>query len=805
MLRNYLKIALRSLWKNRGYTAINLVGLGVAFCISVFLLLTAYVHLTYDSFHEDGDRIFQLYLAANDPERPTKSGTFPLPMGPALTADFPELDATARVQIGRKTLVEANGKYVDKLINYTDPGFLKLFSFPLLSGNRDVVLRELGSVVISENMAHDLFGGVNPVGKRLRLGSDGAQRDFIVTGVLADVPDNSSVRFDALVRIEDAPGYAAGKTKWEDRSLQVFLKVPPQLSQSTLETRLKAFTQKYFQTDIDELKKKKAQPDAKGDLFAVRLQALANVHFNREMSDNKGTPVAVIYVLMGMAFFILSIASINFINLSIARSFTRAREVGVRKSLGALKGSLFLQIWSESGLVCLLGFVLGAVLANGLLPAFNAQFGAKLKLATMLQPGFIGMSLAVVGLVTLVAGGYPAWQMARFNTIEVLKGKLTTQRPGAMRNALIVTQFALSCLLACCTIIAFQQVGYLRSSPLGFDKEQVISIPVGNQVDGRQVLNRLRNRLANDPTVLAVTGTGINLGRGKDRVSSRSTIGFTHKGKPLSTDGLLIDYDYLKTLNIKILAGRDFNRAYAADSSRRIIVTQSLARQMGVANPVGTLLGDDTDKLQIIGVVPDFRLYSVAERANPIMLYLSNNEPIRYVFVRVAPQSLAGAMEKLKKTWAEVAPQAEFMGSFLDENVDAWYQDEEQLSQVLSLAAGIAIVLSCIGLFAIALLMIEQRTKEIGVRKVLGASIPGLVLLLSRDFVKLVLIALAIAVPLAWFGMDSWLANYAHRVVISPWVFVGVGLSAMLIALLTVSFHSIKAALMDPVKSLRSD
>lgn len=805
MFTNYLKIAFRSLWKNRGYTAINVVGLGVAFCISVFLLLTAYVHLTYDSFHEDGDRIFQLYLAANDPDRPVKSATLPLPIGPALNADFPELDAAARVQIGRKTLVEANGKYVDKLINYTDPDFLKLFSFPLVSGNREVVLRELGSVVISENMAHDLFGAANPVGKRLRLGSDGEQHDFIVTGVLADVPDNSSLRFDALVRIEDSPGYAASKTKWQDRALQMFLKVPPQLSQATLETRLKAFTQKYFQSDIDELKKKKAQPDAHGDLFAIRLQALADMHFSRGMNDNKGTPVAVIYVLLGMAGFILAIASINFINLSIARSFTRAREVGVRKSLGALKSSLFFQIWSESGLVCLLGFVLGIVLANGLLPAFNAQFGAKLRLDSMLQPGFIGLMLAVVAVVTLVAGGYPAAQMARFNTIEVLKGRVTAKRPGALRNALIVTQFALSCLLACCTIIAFQQVGYLRSSPLGFDKEQVISIPVGNQVDGHQVLSRLRNQLANDPAVLAVTGTGVNLGRGKDRVSSRSTIGFTHKGKQISADGLPIDYDYLKTLNIKLLAGRDFSPAYAADSSNRVLITQRLAQQMGVANPVGTLLGDEADKLQIIGVVPDFQLYSVAEQANPIMLYLSNNEPIRYVFVRVSPQSLSGAMEKLKKTWAEVAPQSEFMGSFLDENVDAWYQNEEQLSQMLSLAAGIAMLLSCIGLFAIALLMIEQRTKEIGVRKVLGASVGSVVVLLSREFVKLILLALLIAVPLAWFGMDAWLANYARRVAISPWVFVSVGLSATLIALLTVSFQSIKAALMDPVKSLRSE
>ena len=809
MLRNYLKIALRNIWRSKGYAAINVLGLATAFCICVFLLLTAYLHLTYDSFHKDGDRIFQTYFFSNEPEKPIKTGGMPLPLTPALKADYPELEGVTRVMAGRKSLVEVNGTYYDKLINFTDPDFLNVFSFPLLSGNRTNALRELSSIVISENMANDVFGTINPVGKHLRVGNDGNKKDYIVTGVVADAPDNSSVRYDALVRIENAPNYQQSKDKWDDLTHNVFLKLPAQVNQAAFESRLKPFANKYFQNTIEELTEKKARPDQAGDLFAIRLQKLSDVHFNRDLSDNKGTPIAVIYVLLGMAFFILSIASINFINLSIARSFTRAREVGVRKSMGALKSGLFVQIWGESALICGVGFGVGSVLSFLLMPVFNAQFGAKLKLATALQPGFLGLSLVVIALVTLVAGGYPAWQMAKFNTVDVLKGKVTSKRPGGLRNALIVTQFALSCLLTCCTVIAFQQVGHMRQSPLGFDKEQVISLPVGSQSNGRQVLQRLRNKLANDPTVLAITGTSVNLGKGKDRVQSRSTAGFTNEGKKISTDILLVDYDYLKTLNIKLLAGRDFSRAYASDSTNRVIITQSMAKMMGKKNPVGMLLGDDDDttgtKSQIIGVVPDFQLYSVAESAKPITMHLSNSEPIHYVFVRVSPQSLAGSMDRLKKVWAEVAPQSPFIGSFLDENVDAWYQNEEQLSQVLSLASGVAILLSCIGLFAIALLIIEQRTKEIGVRKVLGASIPGIVLLLSRDFVKLVLIALFIAVPLAWFGMKAWLNNYSYRIDISPWVFVIVGFSAILIALLTVSFQSIKAALMNPVKSLRSE
>ena len=809
MLRNYFKIALRTLWKRKGYAAINVAGLSVAFCICVFLFLSAYLHLTFDSFHADGNRIFKTYLFSNDPDKAVRSGTVSLPIAPALKADHPEVEAIARIETGRKSLVEVKGNYFDKLVSMTDPDFLKIFSFPLIKGNRENALRDLSSIVISETMAKSVFGSEDPMGKPVQVGSNGNKKQYIVSGIIGDAPYNSSVQYDALVRIENSPGYQSNKDNWGAYSLAVYLKLPPQVDQATFEGRLKPFVQKYFQGSLEELKRKGARPDPNGDVFAVRLQKLSSVHFDREISDGKGTPAAAIYVLIGLAFFILLIACINFINLNIAQSFTRAREVGVRKSLGALKNQLFVQIWGESTLVCLVGFVVGLLLTYLLLPQFNAVFDARLRFDYLLQPGFIALIVSVFVLVTLVAGGYPAWRMAKFNAVEVLKGKLSIKRPGVLRNSLIVTQFALSSLLACCTIIAAQQVDFLRTRPLGFQKEQVISIPVGNQVNGRQVLQRLRNKLATDPTVLAITGTAVNLGRGKDKVSSRTSTGFTYKGKTISTDLLLVDYDYLKTLKIKLLAGREFNRSYSADSVNRVVVTESMARMLGETNPVGTFFRDDEDttgaKTQIIGVVSDFHLYSVASETKPITMHLSNSEPIRYIFVRVMPQSLAGSMDRLKQIWNEIAPQSEFMGSFLDENINAWYQSEETLSKLFSLASGVAILLSCLGLFAIALMVIEQRTKEIGIRKVMGASVPSLIVSLSQDFVKLVFIALLIAIPLAWFSMQMWLNNYTEHIQISPWVFVGVGVIAVLIALGTVSFHSIKAALVNPVKSLRSE
>lgn len=809
MIRNYLKIAFRTLWRSKSYATINVAGLAVAFCICLFLFLTAYLQLTYDSFHKDGDRIFQTYLVSNDPEKMVKSGTMSMPLMPALKADFPELEAATRFITIRKSLIEYKGNYFDKAVYLTDPDFFKLFSFPLLKGNPDNALRNLSNIVLSENTAKTIFGDQDPMGKAVLVSNDGKQKQYIVSGILGDAPSNSTIQYDALIRTENLPNYQDTKDQWYSNFLQVFVKLPAKISQETFEQRLKPFVAKYYAGALDDLKKKGAKPDERGDLFALRLQKIPNIHFDRNINDGRGAPIALVYVLLGIASFILLIACINFINLSIARSFTRAKEVGVRKSLGALKKQLFVQIWGESTLICFAGFAIGLLLAYLLLPTFNATFQSKLALDSMFQPGFIALIFGLFLVVTLVAGGYPAWQMARFNTVEVLKGKISLKRPGVLRNSLIVSQFSISTLLACCTIIALQQVDYLREQPLGFQQEQVISIPVGNQVDGRLVLQRLRSKLTGDPTVLSITGSGLNLGRGKDHVSSRIGYGFKYKGNDVSTDWLLVDYDYLKTLSIKLKAGRDFDRTYATDSTNRVIITESMAKAMGETNPVGKFLRDDTDTTasapQIIGVVPDFHLYSLADDQKPITMYLSNNEPIRYLFVRVAPQNLAASMNKLQRVWKEIAPQSEFIGSFLDENVDAWYQNEEMLSRIFSLASGIAILLSCIGLFAVALMVIEQRTKEIGIRKVLGASTPSIVIVLSKDFVKLILIALAIAIPLSWFGMQKWLDNYPYRIGISAWVFVLVGLAAILIALVTVSFHSIKAALMNPVKSLRAE
>ena len=806
MFKNYLKIAIRNLWKSKGYAFINITGLSVAFCISAFLFLTAYFQLSFDNFHQDKERVYATYFSSNDPEKAKASSSMPFPMTPALKAEFPEIEGIARVVNGSDVL-EYKGKYFDKQVMFTDPDFLKIFTFPLVKGTVETALQDLSSIIISENMAKAVFGQEDPMGKSLQVGLDANRKEYVVTGVLKDAPENSSIKYDAFVRTENSGGYNQSKEQWDAHSHRIYLKLAANVNQTAFENRLKSFTQKYFAGNISSLKKQGAKPDERGDIFAIRLQSLENLHFDSKISGGGAAPVALVYALIGIGFFILLIACINFINLNVARSFIRAREVGVRKSLGALKNQLFIQIWGEAAVICFFGFLTGIILAVLLLPSFNATFQSKLSLDYMLQPDKIALLTGLFLLVTLIAGGYPAWQMSKFNAVEVLKGRVTLKKPGVLRNSLIIAQFTLSSLLICCTIIAVQQVDHLRNQPLGFQKEEVISIPVGNKINGKKVLQRLRNELEGDPNVLAISGSGVNLGVGSDRSTSRSTIGFTYKEKEVLTDWLSIDYDYLKTLNIQLLAGREFNASYPSDSVDRVIITESMARMISEKDPVGKYFQTDTAgvKLQIIGLVPDFNLYSSKNERKPITMHLGGAESVNYIFVRVAPQSLSLAMDRLKSVWRKVAPETEFTGTFVDENTNSWYREEGHLSKVFSLASGIAIMLSCLGLFAIALIVMEQRTKEIGVRKVLGASIAGLVFVLSKDFVKLVLIAIVIATPLAWFFMQKWLDNYAYRIAINPLIFVFVGFSAILIAIATVGFQSIKAALMNPVKSLKSE
>ena len=567
--------------------------------------------------------------------------------------------------------------------------------------------------------------------------------------------------------------------------------------------KLEPFVEKYYPDQLEQLRADHPEVKQPSELMSINLTNINEVHF----SGDRGAPKLLVYALMSLGAFILLIACFNFVNLNMANSFERSREMGVRKTLGAYKGQLFMQLWGEAFLLYFIGFMLGLGLASQLIPAFNAQFGGSMEITALFQPTFLVIIFGVFLLVTLIAGGYPALKMANFNLVGVLKGKISTRRPGALRNGILVSQFAISSLLISISWIAGKQLDFLREVPIGFEKEQVISIPVGFQQDGRKILSRMRNELVNDPKIVSITGTGGNLGRGLDRVTVRSTVGFDYKQNQVSADWLLVDYDFLKTLQIPIIKGRDFDPAFATDTVNAFVVTESFVKAMGEPDPIGKYFGGEEAGLgnSIIGVIPDFNAYSPSEKAYPIAIHLSATERINYIFLKVKSDNPQLVMDHVASVWEKLTDNSLFNASFLDENLQAWYEGEIIMTTVFSIASVIAIFLSCLGLFAISLMVIELRTKEVGIRKVMGASVKSIVGMISIHFLKLVLLSLLIAIPLAWYAMQTWIENYEYRIRIDPLTFLGVGTMVAVVAVITVSFHTIRAAIVNPVESLKSE
>lgn len=804
MFKNYLKIAWRNIRRNKLHSFINIAGLAVAFSIFILLFLTAYFHLSYDSFHTDKSQLFRTSRFSNRPQGSELSSNMPLPLSQALKTDIPDIEATVRVQMGMPENISYQDKNIERVITRSDPEFFKMFNFPITNGNTITALSGIQDIALSESTAKAIFGETDPIGKELKIGKKGEEKFFTVSALIKDCPRNSSIRFDAVARIESLADYNERKNNWSANSSNIFVKISKNSNQQIVENKLVPFVEKYYPDQIAQLKTEHPETLDTRELLSLNLTNIEDAHFSGE----KSAPLALIYAIMGLGIFILLIACFNFVNLNMAYSFKRSRELGVRKTLGAFKGQLFMQLWGEAFIVYFIGFIVGIGLAYQLLPAFITQFDIRgIQISTLFQPIFLAILLGVFLLVTLIAGGYPALKMTNFRLVEILKGNVSKKKPGILRNTLLVSQFAISSLLICVSLIAGQQLDFLKQKPIGFEREQVVSIPVGNLEDGRKVLARMRNELANDPTIVSITGAGSNLGRGRDRVTSRSTIGFNYNQNQISADWLLVDFDYLKTLQIPILKGRDFNQDYATDTINAVVVTESFVKAMGEAEPIGKFFGgeDNASGSQIIGVVSDFNAYSPSENGLPIALHLSSTKAVNYIFLKVRSDNSLATMERLSSVWNKVTSNTVFNASFLNENLQAWYEEESTMTNIFGLASGIAIFLSCLGLFAISLMVIELRTKEIGIRKVMGASVKGIVSMVSFHFLKLVLLSLLIALPLAWFAMQSWIQNYMYRIEINPITFIWVGLLVIAVALATVSYHTIKAAIVNPVKSLRTE
>lgn len=801
MFTSYLKIAWRNLWKQKVFAAVNMTGMSIAICAALLLSLTVYHEWSYDNFQENRDHVYQLYRQDNTSKGVRVNKSFSEPMAGVLQKEVPGVKHVSRLA-GGDMPVRYKDKNIYLDVEMVDAAFLQMFSFPLQKGNKQTALENLDQLVLTQRTAEALFSTENPIGKAVEVKIGDNWKPFVVSAVTDNIPDNSSISFEALARFENVEDYSNIRDNWNVSNYPLMVQVEPSVDAATFNKSMVSIAHKYLADLISSLKSAGGVPDQDGELLRIHSIALKDIHLSPYSTFGSGMHPFYPWMMLMLAVLIIGIACINFINLSIARSFTRGSEIGLRKALGAMDRQLMLQFWSEAFLLCFVSLIVSLLLTAVLLPYYNATFRHRLSLQ-LFHNGWVVLETALgFFFVTLLAGGYPAWKIARVNIVQVLKGKLNLNRGSGVRNGLIVFQFMVAALLISCTAVVWQQMNFIRATPLGYNTIQVISIPADNAPLQSRIA--FRNKLASEPSVESVTGSILNLGIGKDGSSGNWTRGFDYKGGHINTQCTMVDYDYAKTLDLKLVAGRDFSRQYGTDTAA-VVINEQLAKQLNEKDPLGVILNPSGQPYHVIGVVKDYHFESLHKKIDPLMIMMDAPSRMNYLFVKVNTNHPAETMARITAIWKEVNPLAKNDPGFLDENTDRMYRQESHFSKIFMSGAVLAIVISCMGLFAIAVLVMAQRRKEIGIRKVLGASVGSIVVLLSRDFLKLVLMAVLVATPISWYLMQRWLNGFAFHVEIHWWMYVGVCLLAVVIALATTGLQTMRAALSNPADSLKID
>lgn len=804
MLKNYLTIALRNLRKQAGYTFINISGLavGIACCLLIFLYVRH--ELSYDRYHEKADRIYRVGLDAKIGDQDFLAPLSPVPMREALVTDFPEVEQAVRLFAFSNTVAVRRGdlRFQEDGFIYADSTVFEVFTYPFLQGDPGSALTEPSTLVITETMAQKYFEDEeNPIGETLNI--DGS--DFRVTGVITDVPEASHFRFDFMASM--GTNQAIQNDVWVSNNFYTYFVLQEGNDYKVFEAKLEELVQNYvgptvqqiLGTSIDEYR-------MSGGRFQYFIQPLTDIHLHSHM-DYEMAPngnVTYVYAFSAIAMLLLVIACINFMNLATARSAGRAREVGIRKTLGSERGQLIRQFLMEATLMSLLALGFALILVQVLLPFFNNLAGTSLTNTYVQDVRFLAGMLGLALVVGFMAGGYPAFFLASFRPVAVLKGNLQQGAKNAgLRNGLVVFQFAISIALIVCTGVVYSQMQYVQQKNLGFDKEHVVVIERGWAL--RDQRDAFKQEVLSLPEVETVAFSN-NVPGGLIGDNAYQKEGASAEELE-SLRIIYADYDFVETMGFELVAGRSFSRDFATDSTA-FILNEAAVKRMGWADPIGQTIMEPVSgpngtptRYTVVGVVKDFHFESLQEEIDPLGIQLASFGG--NLSLRIRPDDMPNTLAAIEAAWRTFAPEEPFEYSFLDTNFDQLYAAEQRTGQLFTTFAGLAIFIACLGLFGLASFLIQQRTKEVGIRKVLGASVPGLVALLSKDFARLVLIATLVAWPVAYWVSQSWLEDFAYRIDV-PWLlFIVAGLVALGIALFTVSYQSIKAAIADPVKSLR--
>jgi len=801
MLKNYLTVAWRNLLRNKGYTFINVAGLAVG--MACCLLITLYVRheLSYDRYHAQANQIYRVLQAFRNSvpvagERPAPE-EFQVwgnaPVGPALAADFPEVRKIVRFTSHQSLLLQhGDRRFLQEDLLFMDSTAFEVFSWKMLAGNPRQALVAPNSIVLTQSTARKYFGDQNPVGQTLRVEN---QETFTVTGLMEDVPSNSHFTFTGLMSMSTFRNLRSEIFGWWGYvDFYTYLVVPPGTDIRALEAKVPAFLAKH-------------NPAHKG--YAVTFEPMTDAYLYSRAGRQPGATGSLsnVYIFSSIAVFILVIACINFTNLSTARSVERAREVGVRKAIGARQAGLIGQFLTESVLLSGLAAVLAFGLAYSVLPALGELSGKKLAAGLLLSREVVPLLLVAAVVVGILAGSYPAWVLARFRPVQVLKGSFRSSPRGvALRKGLVVFQFSLSMALIAGTAVVFSQLDHLRTRDLGFRQEQMLVLDFGGDPQVLQKLETIKALLKEHPAVLSASASRSVPG---DFIPNAYTEVQSAEGPMRGESPLIyeVDVDFIPHLGIGMAAGRAFSREFPADTANALLLNEAAVKQFGYANPadvIGKRFSQWGREGTVVGVVKDFNFRSLHNRVEPLSLRLEPRSSSR-LSLRLKPGDVQGTLAGLEKRWRQLVPQRPFVHTFLDESFNRQYQADLRFGQLFSVFAGLAIFIACLGLFGLATFTAGQRTKEISIRKILGAPVGSIVTLLSKDFLRLVLLAIVIATPVSWYAMSRWLDHFPYRVPVGPGVFVLAGTVAVLIALAPIGWHSVKAALANPVKSLRNE
>lgn len=806
MLNKSLTVAIRNLWRNKAISVIHVLGLalGIATCLLIVLFIRH--EWSYDRYNVHADRIVRVTFGGHMNGHEIKEANVMPPVAATMKKDFPEvLEATRLQAVGIHRISYGSKNFREDALAFADSNFFRVFTLPLIKGDANTALAQPYTIVITRAMAKKYFGAEDPTGKVLDFTDD--HHSLTVTGVIDGIPETSHFHFDCFASMASLPD--AKNPSWMSSGYYTYLLLPQGYDRGKLQAKLPGMVEKYIGPQLQKgMGVSLAQFRAGGNEIGFTLQPLTDIHLHSDLTGDLSAPgdIRYVYILGAVAVFMLLIACINFMNLSTAGATKRAKEVGIRKVLGSLRGQLVGQFLIESLLLTATAMVIALVLVGLSLPAFSRLAGHDLSLSWTTLPWLLPILLLFTLGTGLLAGAYPAFFLSAFRPVVVLKGLFKAGKGSAgLRSSLVVFQFFISISLIIGTAVVYRQLSYIQHKKLGYDRDQVLVIQDMYALGNAQSF--FRQELERDPRIAGVAASGY-LPAGPSFNNNFLVYGDNHKDKYATTLRYQVDDRYIPTMGMEMVDGRNFSKEFGADSTA-IIINEAAARNFGWEKAIGhTITEPNQDRpstvYHVIGVVKDFHFRSLHEMITPLLMTLGGTEGTNLI-LRTKTKEVAGLLATLQKRWTDQKAGMPFSYSFLDDRFQETYKAEQNIGRILGIFAGLTIFVACLGLFGLATFTAEQRTREIGIRKVLGANTAGIVALLSKEFLRLVVLAFGIAAPLAWWMMNRWLQDFAYRVSIGWWIFVLAAALALLITLATVSFRAIRAAMANPINSLRSE